>query len=39
MGDGAMLQDAVLRYSVDHMIGKGFTLVDPPLLVRSSGSA
>jgi seryl-tRNA synthetase len=36
MGDGALLQDAVLRFSVDHMIAKGFQLVDPPLLVRDS---
>jgi seryl-tRNA synthetase len=34
MGDGAALQDAVLSYAVDHMVSKGFTLVDPPLLVR-----
>lgn len=33
-GDLALLQDAVLRFAVDHMVGKGFTAVDPPLLVR-----
>ena len=34
-GDLAYLHDAVLRYACDHMIRKGFTLVDPPLLVRN----
>ena len=33
-GDLAYLHDAVLRFACDHMIAKGFTLVDPPLLVR-----
>ncbi len=35
-GELAMLQDAVLRLAVDHMVGKGFVLVDPPLLVRDA---
>ena len=34
MGEAAELQDAVLRFAVDSMVAKGFTLVDPPLLVR-----
>ena len=34
MGDAALLQDAVLRFAVDQMAAKGFTPVDPPLLVR-----
>ena len=33
-GELASLHDAVLRFACDHMIQKGFTLVDPPLLVR-----
>ncbi|MCC6672956.1 MAG: serine--tRNA ligase [Planctomycetes bacterium] len=33
-GELAWLHDAVLRFAADHMSGKGFTLVDPPLLVR-----
>ena len=33
-GDLALLQDALLRYAMDIMAEKGFTPVDPPLLVR-----
>jgi seryl-tRNA synthetase len=33
-GDLALLQDAVLRFAIDHMVRKGFVAVDPPLLVR-----
>lgn len=33
-GDLAYLHDAVLRFACDHMIAKGFMLVDPPLMVR-----
>lgn len=33
-GDLALLHDAVLRLSLDHMVKKGFVPVDPPLLVR-----
>lgn len=36
LGEAAELQDAVLRFAVDSMISKGFTLVDPPLLVRDA---
>jgi seryl-tRNA synthetase len=34
-GDLALLHDAVLRLAIDHMCGKGFVAVDPPLLVRA----
>jgi len=34
LGEVALLQDAVLRYAVDVMVGKGFVPVDPPILVR-----
>jgi len=33
-GDLVQLHDAVLRFSMDHMVGIGFVPVDPPLLVR-----
>lgn len=33
-GDLALLHDAVLRFAVDLLVGRGFTAVDPPLLVR-----
>ncbi|MFO1052131.1 MAG: serine--tRNA ligase [Planctomycetota bacterium] len=33
-GELALLHDAVLRLAIDHMVGKGFVPVDPPLLVR-----
>ena len=33
-GELVLLQDAALRYAMDHMVKKGFTAVDPPLLVR-----
>ena len=35
-GDLALLQDAVLRYAVDMLVARGFTLIDPPLLVRDA---
>ena len=31
-GDGARLEQAVLRYTVDHLVAKGFTLISPPVL-------
>lgn len=34
MGDLALLQEAVLRFAIEHMVAKGFTAVDPPVLVR-----
>lgn len=34
MGELCLLHDAVLRYAVDHMVGKGFVPFDPPLMVR-----
>ena len=33
-GDGALLHWAVLRYSIDHMIAKGYTPMAVPLLMR-----
>ncbi len=33
-GDGALLHWAVLRYSLDYMIGKGYTPMSVPLLMR-----
>ena len=33
-GDLALLHDAVLRFALDHLVGKGFVAVEPPLLVR-----
>jgi len=33
-GDLALLQDAVLRCAVELLVQRGFTAVDPPLLVR-----
>ncbi len=35
-GDLALLHDVVLRYAVDLLVARGFTLVDPPLLVRDA---
>ncbi|MBX3462520.1 MAG: serine--tRNA ligase [Planctomycetes bacterium] len=35
-GDLALLHDAVLRFAVDLMVGRGFVPVDPPLLVRDA---
>ena len=35
-GDLALLHDAVLRYAVDLLVGRGFTAVDPPVLVRDA---
>lgn len=34
LGDLALLQEAVLRFATEHMVAKGFTPVDPPVLVR-----
>ena len=33
-GDLALLHDAVLRYAVELLVDRGFTPVDPPMLVR-----
>lgn len=33
IGDGALLEMAVLRFAFDHVVGKGFTPVLPPLMV------
>lgn len=35
-GDLALLHDAVLRYAIDLLVGRGFTAVDPPVLVRDA---
>jgi seryl-tRNA synthetase len=35
-GDLALLHDAVLRFAVDLMVGRGFVPIDPPLLVRDA---
>ncbi|MCA8953801.1 MAG: serine--tRNA ligase [Planctomycetes bacterium] len=35
-GDLALLHDAVLRFAVDLMVERGFTPIDPPLLVRDA---
>ena len=35
-GDLALLHDAVLRYAVELLVARGFTPVDPPMLVRDS---
>lgn len=35
-GDLALLHDAVLRYAVDLLVARGFTAIDPPLLVRDA---
>ena len=35
-GDLVLLQDAVLRLAIDHLVGKGFVPVDPPVLVRDA---
>ncbi|MGE3171286.1 MAG: serine--tRNA ligase [Planctomycetota bacterium] len=36
MGDLALLQDAALRFAIDHMVAQGFVPVDPPVLVRDA---
>jgi seryl-tRNA synthetase len=36
IGDLALLHDAVLRYAVDLLVARGFTPIDPPLLVRDA---
>jgi seryl-tRNA synthetase len=33
-GDGVLLELAVLHYALNHVVGKGFTAVSPPVLVR-----
>jgi len=33
-GDGARLQQAVLRYTADHLHAKGYTLFSPPLMAN-----
>lgn len=33
-GDGCLLEHAVLRFALDHMIEAGFTPVQPPVMVR-----
>ena len=35
-GDLALLHDAVLRFAVDLLVARGFTPIDPPLLVRDA---
>ncbi len=35
-GDLALLQDAVLRFAIDLMVGRGFVPVDPPVMVRDA---
>lgn len=34
MGNGVLLELAVLRYALDHVVSKGFTPVSPPVMVR-----
>ncbi len=34
IGDGAMLEMALMRYAIDVISGKGFTLVIPPVLIK-----
>lgn len=36
LGDLARLQDAVLRFATDTLVSKGYTYVDPPVLVRDA---
>ncbi len=33
-GDGVLLEQAVLNFALNHVIGKGFLAVSPPVLVR-----
>ncbi|CAN5150969.1 serine--tRNA ligase [soil metagenome] len=35
-GDGALLELAVLRFALDHVLAKGFTAVLPPLMVNEA---
>lgn len=35
-GMGALLEVALMRFAIDHLIKKGFTLVCPPLLVKET---
>lgn len=35
-GMGALLEVALMRFAIDHLIKKGFTLVCPPLLVKDA---
>ena len=34
IGDGARLQHAVLSFTIDHLLKKGFTLMEPPHIVN-----
>ena len=36
LGDLARLQDAVLRFATDTLVAKGYTCVDPPVMVRDA---
>lgn len=36
IGDGALLELAVLRFALDHVLAKGFTAVLPPLMVNEA---
>ncbi len=33
-GDGVLLELAVLQFALNHVVGKGFTAVSPPVMVR-----
>jgi seryl-tRNA synthetase len=33
-GDLALLEQALIRFSIDHMVKKGYTLIAPPLMLR-----
>ncbi|HJW97388.1 MAG TPA: serine--tRNA ligase [archaeon] len=33
-GSLAMLDQAILRLAIDHLVGKGYTLVEPPLMLQ-----
>lgn len=35
-GMGALLEVALMRFAIDHLLAKGFTLVVPPLMVRDN---
>ena len=35
-GDGVLLELAVLSFALNHVIGKGFTAVSPPVMVREA---
>ncbi|HEB54573.1 MAG TPA: serine--tRNA ligase [bacterium] len=36
LGDMVLLHDAILRFAVDLLVERGFTPIDPPLLVRDA---